>query len=118
MLVEDEDNGEAESNQPSEAETDQHMAKLDVVEINQTVEVSLNSVIGVTLLRTIKLRGTIREQEVVTLFDPGATHNFISLEVVKKLQLSVSKTEKYGVTLGFGGTVRSEGLRWGVVLQL
>lgn len=42
-------------------------------------EVSLNSVIGLSNPKTMKLRGLIGDQEVVVMIDPGTTHNFISL---------------------------------------
>lgn len=43
-------------------------------------KVSLNSVIGLSNPKTMKLKGLIRDNEVIVMIDPGATHNFISLE--------------------------------------
>ncbi|GKB08561.1 putative mitochondrial protein, partial [Tanacetum coccineum] len=53
------------------------------------VEVSLNSVIGFTSPRTMKIRGSIGGLDVVVLIDCGATHNFISHRVVEQLALMV-----------------------------
>lgn len=53
-------------------------ATLDSAEVKLEVKVSLNSVAGLTSPRTMKIRGVIMNQPVVTLIDPGATHNFIS----------------------------------------
>ena len=81
LLTHDVDEGEAgEVEELEEVEPDLEMAK-----IFQVVEVSLNSVVGLTTPKTMKLKGHIREQEVVILIDPGPTHNFMSLELVKRL---------------------------------
>lgn len=53
-------------------------------------------------------------QKVVALIDPGATHNFISDTLVKKLKLPVSPTEECGVALGTGEAVKSKGICCGV----
>lgn len=42
------------------------------------VELSMNSVVGLTSPKTMKMKDTINGQEVVVLIDFGATHNFIS----------------------------------------
>ncbi|MCV5004166.1 retropepsin-like domain-containing protein, partial [Escherichia coli] len=76
--------------------------ELEAAEINQIIEVSLNSVAGLTAPQTMKLRGTLSEQEVVVLIDPGATHNFISVDLVNKASLPLTKTATYGVTMGTG----------------
>ncbi|KAF8405497.1 hypothetical protein HHK36_010404 [Tetracentron sinense] len=89
-----------------------------MVEITQVVEVSLNSVVGLTTPKTMKLKGMIGEQEVVVPIDPGATHNFISLELVKRMQLPIAKTEAYGVAMGTGNAERGEGICRGVTLHL
>lgn len=48
--------------------------------------------------------------------DSGATHNFISKEVVAKLDLPISKTGSYGITMGTGLAVKNEGVCRRVVL--
>lgn len=45
-------------------------------------EVSLNSVMGITSPKTLKMLGVIQGQEVVIMVDPWATHNFISTDLV------------------------------------
>lgn len=44
---------------------------------------------GISDPKTIKMVGIINGQEVVVMVDPGATHNFISLEAVKKSGVTV-----------------------------
>lgn len=60
--------------------------ELNCVEIDQEdqaiVELSINSVVGLTNLVTMKVRGRIKDREVIILIDCGATHNFISDKVV------------------------------------
>ncbi|XP_068638603.1 uncharacterized protein [Aristolochia californica] len=84
----------------------------------QIVEMALNSVVGLTLPKTIKIAGNIREQPIVVLIDGGATHNFISTTVVEKLHLLLSPLEKYGVQLGIGATLPREEICKGVQLTL
>lgn len=55
---------------------------------------------------------------VVTLIDPGATHNFISEGLVISLGLHVQETEPYGVRMGTGDSEPSQGVCRGVLLQL
>lgn len=55
------------------------------VEAATPSEVSLNSVIGLTNPKTMKILGEIHGVSVVVMVDPGATHNFVSLEAVAKL---------------------------------
>ena len=71
----------------------------------QIVEVSLNSVVDLTSPKTMKLLGSVLEREVVVLIDSGATHNFITADLVSALQLPVSQTEQYGVQMGTGQVV-------------
>ena len=110
LLTYDMDEAEQEEEEGS-GEVD---PELETAEINQVVEISLNSVVGLTTPKTMKLKGTIGEQEVVVLIDSGATHNFISLDLVSKMQIPIVKTGAYGVTMGTGAAVREECLCRGV----
>lgn len=65
-------------------------------------EVSLNSVIGLSNPKTMKLIGRIENHEVVVMVDPGATHNFLSLTAIEKLAIPVMESAEFGVSLGDG----------------
>ncbi|KAL2543175.1 Eukaryotic aspartyl protease family protein [Abeliophyllum distichum] len=87
-------------------------------EVGSSVELSINSVVGLTEPRTMKLVGHIAQKEVVVLIDSGATHNFISAEIVQQLGLTRIDTAGYGVLMGTGLTVKGEGMCKEVVLRL
>lgn len=63
----------------------------------KVAEVSLNSVVGLTSPKTMKMAGKIGDQEVIVMIDPGATHNFISLATVQKTGLPVIESKEFGV---------------------
>ncbi|KAJ9555024.1 hypothetical protein OSB04_009638 [Centaurea solstitialis] len=81
-----------------------------VYEVDKEVEVHLNSVVGLTNPKTIKMEGAVDDQRVVILIDSGATHNFISTEIVEKKGLKVEKTNEYLITLGLGEKVKGMGV--------
>ncbi|XP_074377189.1 uncharacterized protein LOC141718709 [Apium graveolens] len=81
-------------------------------------EISLNSVIGITSPKTMKLKGTIDNKQVVVMIEPGATHNFVSLDAVKALGLTITSSKNFGVALGTEESVQGKGECRSVVLQL
>ncbi|GKC58538.1 ty3-gypsy retrotransposon protein, partial [Tanacetum coccineum] len=83
-----------------------------------SVEVSLNSVIGLTSPRTMKIRGTVGETEVVVLIDCGATHNFVSWHLIEKAGLVVSGSNSVGVILGNGKVEKAQGICKGILISL
>lgn len=102
---------EGEEEEDEETETGEH-AHLDMM------VVSASSVAGLTAPHTMKLRGTIGQHEVVVLIDSGATHNFLSLQLVQPLGLSISGTREKEIRLGNGGVDRSIGICKNVLLSL
>lgn len=86
--------------------------------MREVMELSINSVVGLTSPQTIKVEGLIENQEVVVLIDCGATHNFISAELVQKLGLPRMETSGYGVIMGTGFVVQGAGICKGVTLSL
>ena len=70
-------------------------------DVDEIAELSVNSMVGLSALKTMKLKG-IAHQAVVTMIDCGATHNFISTKLIKKLGISLQATTRYGVLMGTG----------------
>lgn len=48
------------------------------LEVGEKVKLSLNSVVGLSMPETMKLKGTVGSSDVVVLIECGTTHNFIS----------------------------------------
>lgn len=70
-------NKEEEDSDGGEALVNSGDKELETAELDLEVEILLNSVVGFTKPKTMKLQGWIWEQEAVTLIDPRATHNFL-----------------------------------------
>lgn len=106
LIEEDEDDGTDYTNSdPPMSPTDEAP-----VEVNVQPQVSLNSVIGLSNPKTMKLRGTVQGRDVVVMIDPGATHNFVSLAVVEELGMELTATGGFGVSLGNGDAIQGTGL--------
>lgn len=78
----------------------------------------MNSVVGLTSRKTMKVRGTVEGQDVVILIDSGATHNFMLWELIRKLNLPITKTNGYRVQVGTGMVVKGKGKCRGVGLYM
>ena len=68
--------------------------------------------------KTMKLKGMMAQQEVVTMIDCGETHNFISTKLIQRLGLPLETTSTFGVLMGIGLAVKGKGICKGVVLSL
>ncbi|KAJ9675560.1 hypothetical protein PVL29_024469 [Vitis rotundifolia] len=62
----------------------------------------------------MKIKGTIKPKEVINLVDGGATHNFLSLDLVQRLALPLVTTTNYEVVMGTGISVKEKGICRGV----
>ncbi|KAL4027583.1 hypothetical protein IC575_010753 [Cucumis melo] len=100
-----------------DAETEMKPLELQGVE-NLNIELSINSVVGLTNPGTMKVKGKLGEEEVVVLIDCGATHNFIAEKLVEKLQLPMKETPNYGVILGSDTAIKGKGVCGEVELWL
>lgn len=107
LLIEEEDEEGTEysgSEPPMSPPTETHN------EVTIHPEVSLNSVIGLSNPKTMKLHGKIKDRDVVVMIDPGETHNFISLATVNELGIAVEEAGGFGVSLGNGEAIKGSGL--------
>lgn len=62
----------------------------------------------------MKLGGQISGQTVIVLIDCGATHNFVSSELVQNLGLQVMESASYEVLVGTRLSVKGGGICRGV----
>ncbi|CAM8908260.1 unnamed protein product [Rhodiola kirilowii] len=84
----------------------------------ELVEVSLNSLSGLTPTRSMKLKGSIAGREVLVLVDSGATHNFISKDLVEEKNLALNDRGRFQVVLGTGAVEESRGICPNISLEL
>ncbi|KAL4564788.1 hypothetical protein LXL04_028859 [Taraxacum kok-saghyz] len=118
ILIEDEEDDGDREHTLDAGEDEGKQALHEPQEKPELAEVTLNSVAGLSSPKTMKLEGRVWEQPVITLVDPGATHNFIFDALVERLGLPVTDTGAYGVRMGTGDTEVSLGVCRGVLLQL
>ena len=52
-------------------------------------KISLAAITGITQSQTLKLRGHVKKENVTVLIDTGSTHNFIDVNVAKRLNLFI-----------------------------
>lgn len=83
-------------------------------EMADSVELSLNSVVDNSKYDEAA-RNTGFEGSGGT--DCGATHNFLSLKLIRQLEIPTTATLNYGVVIGIGVAVQGNGICKGVVLQ-
>ena len=78
--------------------------------MEEIAKLIINYVVGLFSPKTMKIKGKIDQQEVITMIECGATHNFISTKVVQKLGLPLEETSSYGVLMGTGIAVKGVGI--------
>ena len=90
----------------------------DVMNVEGQVSISLNSVVGINNPKTMKLLGKVKGVSVVIMVDLGATNNFISLNTIATLNISIEPTDDFHVTLGTGDVRKDNGICKEVELDL
>ena len=84
----------------------------------EVAEISMNSVVGLSSPRTMKLKGRMGKEEVVILIDSGASHNFVSEKLMRKMGVTLTETASYEVLVAGGVRVRGKGVVEGIDLQV
>ncbi|XP_073035559.1 uncharacterized protein [Primulina eburnea] len=111
-----EDEGEDGEWEQVELEEKNEEARREVEEMGETraechtLELPLYSVNGINQPQTLKMRARVAGREVVAMVDSGASHNFVSNELINQLGLVVDKNVFFGVCLGDGCRVSCQGV--------
>ncbi|KAF1871765.1 hypothetical protein Lal_00020560 [Lupinus albus] len=92
---------EEEAEKEGEAEED--------MKIFNSLQLSLYSIKGLTSTKSWKIGGTLEDKPVVIMIDCGASHNFISKDLVDSLQLRVEETKAYVIEVGDERKVKCQG---------
>ncbi|XP_057436668.1 uncharacterized protein LOC130729063 [Lotus japonicus] len=74
-----------------------------------SLQLSLHSMAGFTSAKSWKVKGVLNGQEVIILIDCGASHNFVSQEIVAQLKLPITPTATYTVEVGDGFKISCQG---------
>lgn len=53
-------------------------------------------------MRTMQVKGSLHNQDIVVLIDSGSTHNFVEPAVIKKAQLPIDPRHKLNVAVANG----------------
>ncbi|KAL5565182.1 hypothetical protein UlMin_028346 [Ulmus minor] len=83
-----------------------------------SLNLSLNSLMGITSSHSMKVRGQLGSWEIVVLIDSGASHSFIAKKLVQELGLLCEPTTGLGVRVGNGMSFKQEGVSKGVQLDI
>ena len=84
----------------------------------ETPKISITSIIGIHQPRTLKLKGHIKNNNVVVLFDTGSSHNFIDVSVAKRLNLFIYLVLNMKVMVADGKKIEKVGKCHKVKLQI
>ena len=93
-----------------EEEIEKVDSETDAVGELKTLQLSLQSKEGFTSNKSFKVWVTIKERQVLTLIDSGATSNFIASKLVEELGLELTETPSYVIEVGNGEKVRNQGV--------
>ena len=73
-------------------------------------KISLNAIMGVPSFSTMRVRGAIGTKVLQVLVDSGSTHNFLSLELAKRMNCPNKKVCSLDVSVANGNTLPCEQL--------
>lgn len=80
----------------------------DMMAAGSSIELSINSVVGLIALKTMKLKGVIGPNEVIVLIDCRASQNFIIVESSSNWVFHYLVLWGYGVIMRMGLNVKGE----------
>lgn len=92
--------------------------EVELADRPESAALCVSSLLGFCPPNSMKVKGRLKNKEVVVLIDSGATHNFISEELVRQLGLQGVPTRDYTVQMGNDDEVKSTGILKGLRLKL
>ena len=84
----------------------------------QVLQLSLCTMVGLTTKKSWKLWGKIGEETVIVLLDCGASHNFISNNLIGRCGLQTMATPSYVVEVGDGRKIECQGKCADFILEI
>ena len=72
-------------------------------------KISISAITGIHQPQTLKLKGHIKNNNVVVLFNTGSTHNFIDVNVAKRLNLFIYLVRNMKVMVADGKKIKKSG---------
>ncbi|XP_013601204.1 PREDICTED: uncharacterized protein LOC106308604 [Brassica oleracea var. oleracea] len=100
---------ESEEKDEENLSEDEKSEELDRTPEQELHLLSLNSMVGITSKKTMKMEGVLGNREVVVFIDSGATCNFIATRLVEEMRLPVVETVGFGVAVGNGEVINGSG---------
>ena len=111
VLVEGLDEEPVETPEP---ENEEEMEDMEL----RTLQISLNSLKGLTSSKSFKVVGSLGGKEVIILIDTGATSNFLSRKLANQLNLMIEETPIFTVEVGNGEKEPSIGVCCDVMIEV
>ncbi|XP_056863923.1 uncharacterized protein LOC130511101 [Raphanus sativus] len=100
---------DSDAKEDDELSEDEKSVEQNGVQEQELHVLSLNSLVGITTKKTMKMKDLIGDKEVVVLIDSGASCNFISTKLVEEMKLPVVETVGFGVAVGNGEVISGSG---------
>lgn len=102
---------EGEGGEEAEIQEEKHVEEI-------AMQLNMGSMAGMTSKKSLKFWGTIGGKGVTVLVDSGATHNFLSNQIVEELGLSLDDNQPFVVKVGDGHQLKRKGMCKNVELEL
>ncbi|KAL4023262.1 hypothetical protein IC575_017013 [Cucumis melo] len=102
----------------SKDEMAERTVELKNLELTEDTEIELKTMTNLSSKGTMKLKGWVRQKEIVVLIDSGTTHNFIHQALAEELQMGLEQNTQFGYTIGNGTRYKGKGVCRRVELKL
>lgn len=109
---------EEESSEDNSDEEDSEENANPSPELEEMPRISLATIIGIAQPQTLKLKGHIKKQNVIVLVDLGSIHNFVDVNVAKRLNIFSYPVADLKVMVVDGKHIDGVGMWHKVKLQL